>query len=418
MESTSDANTGGEPADQANELSDREIQDDGQQVVGPLHPGDRCPIGWQPNALAPVFYGVRDMSVSDGAPMPLRLFFPSLEGAVWSAPILKGCGRYPVVVFCHGYCPDDHGEHYKQWFELPRRLAKSGYVVLVPRVSLTGIESENPSAFADMTALLQWVRETWEHRALLLPSPATALIGHSWGGLLVGRFAAVSSDIAAFVSLSSGWEHDFPALALELERITVPKLFVGGNEDPASLLSGGLWASLPAPKHRATFAPFAHWDYLPQGSISCCRQSACSQLPGAVFDVVAMFLANYLPPEFAQDLPHRVPDSLTPPMPLPLTIAQEFYAGGNWLTAMAHMKAEPECEVSLDWDTPDTRIVPHVRLLPANLANQLVRARDLRPAFTGPNHTNSWVASQAPAAGRRALVGDTVTMQLRSGPIP
>ena len=36
MASTSDANKGYEPADQANELSDRQIHDDGQQVVGRL----------------------------------------------------------------------------------------------------------------------------------------------------------------------------------------------------------------------------------------------------------------------------------------------------------------------------------------------------------------------------------------------
>lgn len=82
------------------------------------------------------------------------------------------------------------------------------------------------------------------------------------------------------------------------------------------------------------------------------------------------------------------------------------------------MNDESECDVSLEWDTPDTRIVPHVRLLPAWLANKEVRDADLKPAFTGANHTNSWVASQSPAAGRRASVGDTVTMLLRSGPIP
>lgn len=407
-----------EPPDQASRAFGGPIYDDGRQVVGPVYPGDPCAAGWQPNALAPVFYGIRDLGPVEGAPVPLRVFFPSVDGTVWSAAILENCGRYPLVVLCHGQCADDRGEHYKEWFELPRRLAKSGYVVLVPRMSFGGVTSEQPPVFATLTALLQWARETWEHRAAVLPSPATAVIGHSWGGLLAGRFAVASPDVAAFASLSSGWEHEFPILALELERIRVPKFFVSGDQDPASVLTDGLWTSLPRPKHRALFAPFRHWDYLPDGSPSCHGQSACAQLPGAVFDLILMFLAKYLPPEFAQHLPHQVPDSLIPPTPLNLTLAQMFYTGGNWLTAIDRIDNEPECALSLDWDTPDTRIVPHVRFLPAWLANRTVRDADLRPAFTGPNHTNSWVASQSPAAGRRASVGDTVTMVLRSGPIP
>lgn len=91
-----------EPSDQAQTPFGGTIHDDGPQVLAPLHPGDRCPIGWQPNSLAPVFYGVRDLSPADGVPAPTRLFFPSLDGAIWTAPILEGCGRYPVVVLA-GY---------------------------------------------------------------------------------------------------------------------------------------------------------------------------------------------------------------------------------------------------------------------------------------------------------------------------
>src|SRR5262249_54964160 len=101
-----------------------------------IPPPDICPIAWQPGALTPVFYGARDLTPAEGAPVPLRVFFPSLDGSVFSAPILDGCGRYPVILFAHGACPTDV-EHYKKWFQLPAELARSGYVVVVPELAHT-----------------------------------------------------------------------------------------------------------------------------------------------------------------------------------------------------------------------------------------------------------------------------------------
>jgi acetyl esterase/lipase len=101
-----------------------------------------CPIDWQPNAYAPVFFGMRNYPASvalDGAPTACRVFFPSLDGAFSSAPILDGCGRYPLVLFAHGNCINEQ-DHYTKWFELPAQLARSGYVVVVP--------SSRPSARA------------------------------------------------------------------------------------------------------------------------------------------------------------------------------------------------------------------------------------------------------------------------------
>jgi hypothetical protein len=37
------------------------------------------------------------------APVPLRVFMPSVDGAVLDAPILEGCGRYPVILLAHGH---------------------------------------------------------------------------------------------------------------------------------------------------------------------------------------------------------------------------------------------------------------------------------------------------------------------------
>jgi hypothetical protein len=98
------------------------------KAFAPLAPPDTCPIGWQPNALEPVFYGVRDYSAADGAPANLRVFFPSLDGAAHAAPILDGCGRYPLVLFVHGDCHENNPNvyHYLQWFYPQAQLARSG----------------------------------------------------------------------------------------------------------------------------------------------------------------------------------------------------------------------------------------------------------------------------------------------------
>ena len=46
---------------------------------GPIPPRAGCPIGWQPSALTPVFHGYRTYAPADGAPVPLRVFYPSAD---------------------------------------------------------------------------------------------------------------------------------------------------------------------------------------------------------------------------------------------------------------------------------------------------------------------------------------------------
>jgi hypothetical protein len=61
-----------------------------------------CPISWQPSISKPAFYGYRDFSIEDGAPANVRVFYPSLEGSPHDAPMLAGCGHYPLILFLHG----------------------------------------------------------------------------------------------------------------------------------------------------------------------------------------------------------------------------------------------------------------------------------------------------------------------------
>ena len=154
-------------------------------------PPATCPIAWQPQALAPVFFGARSLGPDDGAPVPLRIFFPSLDGSVETAPLLEGCGRYPLVLFCHGHCIGD-SEHYRRWFRIPAMLARAGNVVVVPQLAdnASGL-SPSQSSHADeetLEAVLAWARNGWEHAGVLLPPPATVVMGHSFGAMLGARF--------------------------------------------------------------------------------------------------------------------------------------------------------------------------------------------------------------------------------------
>jgi hypothetical protein len=66
---------------------------------------------------------------------------------------------------------------------------------------------------------------------------------------------------------------------------------------------------------------------------------------------------------------------------------------------------------------PDT-VVPNVRFDPRDLAARRIRAAGLKPAFTGDNSAQAWVFTQSPPGGVRVADGSTVTLRLRTGPIP
>lgn len=132
--------------------------------------------------VAPVFYGFQDLTVSrppkvarsfsvaDGgigggipaAPNlafnghPVQVWFPSLDGSPAHAEILRGCGRYPLVILAHGSCPQDEEPH-RSRFELPALLARSGYVVIVPMLSL-GAPSANDAEQELIGELAAWAR--------------------------------------------------------------------------------------------------------------------------------------------------------------------------------------------------------------------------------------------------------------------
>ncbi len=415
------------------------------EVLPPIAPEPACEIGWQPNALSPVFYGVRDYSPLDdlpvleaarrvdiqdvtpwgnGAPTALRVFFPSLDGAVFSAPLLQGCGRYPLILFVHGDCSQNNPNvqrHYQQWFYPQAQLAESGYVVVVANYGVLSHPSNlGQAAYGLIEAVRAWMRDEWEYRDVLMPEPATGIYGHSYGAM-IAALAATPNKFAAYAGLSGVWE-DWSSGPLAFTGLTCPKLFIaGGPFDFFTNLGESNWDALPAPKHWIRFDSGVHWDYLPAGSTPCDQNRGdCSFLKQAASDFVITFFSRYLPPDLCPDLPGKIPESLIAP-PLDLSTWEKAFYGTGHLTGVSALSTNAACGFTDEFVTPDSRIVPDVTGLPQLLAANVVRQADLTPRFTTSGITagqSLWVRTQSPTPGNEVTRGSTVRMQLHGGPIP
>jgi pimeloyl-ACP methyl ester carboxylesterase len=276
------------------------------------------------------------------------VFFPSLDGAVFEAPILEGCGRYPLILFAHGHC--DETEHYRKWFFLPAQLARSGYVVVAPEMPGIGIHpsTEDHPALARLAEVVEWMRAGWVHRDLLLPPPATGVAGHSYGAMVGARFAA-ANPVSAYASIAGVWE-DWPGGRRPIQDLAVPMFFCWGSDDLFTTIGDALWTALARPKHRALFEGARHWDYLPAGATSCENgRGPCTLTATLAADLVAMFFSRYLPPEHWPALGDEIPLSLIPPG-LVLTTEQAFFAGGH-LTGFSVLGSRPGCSVTSTWST-------------------------------------------------------------------
>ncbi|MGN9808194.1 PASTA domain-containing protein [Micromonospora sp. BQ11] len=384
-----------------------------------LPPPADCAIGWQPSALAPVFYGYRDHTPAQGAPTRVRVFYPSIAGTPHNAAMLTGCGRYPLIVFAHGHCDSDM-DHFQRWHRMPAHLARAGYVVAVPE--LPGIEIHPVQATTTQQVLagtLTWMRNGWPDRDRLLPAPATGLAGHSYGALHVG-ILATRVPVAAVASLSGVWNDWQPGYGTKpIFQGTVPRFLAWGTIEGDGRLGDPDWNAIARPKHRAVFAEAEHYDYLPYNQQLPCRPVAgpCPHVGMATDDLLTMFFGNYLPPELWPDLPGRIPDNLVPP-PLNLTPEQRFYAGGGYLTGLSTFNASSSCAVTISVELPLNKTVPMVREMLRPDADAAVRAAGLVPVFSGSSSLSAWVASQSPAPGTKVVAGSQVRMTMQTGPLP
>ena len=357
-----------------------------------------CPIGWQPSALAPVFYGYREYTTADGAPLTVRVYFPSVDGSPVDAAPLLGCGRYPLILFFHGSC---HGEAYQnhKWFELPAQLARAGYVVAVPQI--TGID-RLPSEAADVQELLRslhdWMRAGWEHRDTLLPSPATGLAGHSYGALHAGILAA-AKPVAAVVSLSGVWE-EWPKPPFPIHQGAPARLFTWGTNTTSEAhadLPPQLWNPVPQPKYLVKFRESEHFDYLYKQELACRPpRGSCPYVGAFTTDTVTMFFARFLQPEHWPRLATEIDDSLIPPTPADLTQRltpeQQFFLGGYLVGVPAFDSSSP-CAIA-QRESP-----------PPFAAGQLLFYRDTTRDGEGDLHSPSVIGQGGWQAMRFVLSG-------------
>jgi hypothetical protein len=328
------------------------IFDDGDHGV--------CPITWQPSISKPVFYGHRDFTPADGAPADVRVFYPSLEGSPEDAPMLTGCGHYPLILFLHGHCQQDVDD-YLAWYRLPAALARCGYIVAVPRLAdIAGGTAPwtDPNAdliFAHRTHV--WIREHPEITIHLAHFPQTGIIGHSYGGMLGARLATYS-PCWAYASLSAGWgEWADAGEPIPLGSLDVPTLTMWG--DPGTIgevhavLEGGLqfiWDGIPEPKHKIAFAGAEHWDYLAEAESECVISAGpCNLTKALAADFACAFFSKYMPPEHWSSLKTRIPDSLYAALPSDLTFEEAFYEGGH-LMGFKMLPFSDDCSVESSWE--------------------------------------------------------------------
>jgi dienelactone hydrolase len=293
-----------------------------------------------------------------GPPGNIRVYYPSLEGSPAGAAILDRCERYPLVLFIHGDCG---GNPYAQWIQLPSELARAGYVVVV--TSFGGqLATRDPATTAPLRAIHDWMRAAWEHGDRLMPSPATAVIGHSYGGTLAAQLST-EIPVTAFCSLSGAFGQTPNPVAL-LRSLAVPSLFTWDDQDDIYIgaqLSGEMWDQVRAPKHGVMFPSGTHGDYLlPNSGPRCMANGACSSFVRQLAaDFATSFLSKYQPPQFAyaNRFPVTIPDSLIlRPQNFPPQPENGFYAG-SFLDGFASSTTSPvalpnRCDALVQWVLP------------------------------------------------------------------
>jgi alpha/beta superfamily hydrolase len=312
-----------------------------------------CPFAWGPNVLTPVFYGESTYAAGeDGAPVALRVYYPTIDGTPSNAAFLD-CGDYPLVLVIHGQCADE-SNHYLRWRTFSSRLARCGYVVVLPSFGSgpTPFSSGDANTAKDVRA---WMRSSWTYRSAL--TSQTIVIGHSYGGIVAAQ-VATGGFASGYVSLSGEWiEWQSPPEADLLEGLEARSLFVwgrgAGSDDRDAQLEGAAaahWDKISAPKHRLRIENANHYDYL-QGSGSACVSSGpCTQAGTLATEVVAMFLGNYFPPSMSTFVRDEIGANLHWPAGFTLTFEQEFYAGSHQMLLRGLTPLSSDCDATIEWD--------------------------------------------------------------------
>ena len=324
-----------------------------------LRPG--CPIDWKPSVLYPVAAHSQYFDESKGAPGPLQVFYPSL--GPFSDPLPDGshasvlkCSQYPLVIFLHGHC-NGNVDIYKRWTQLPAALARSGYVVVVPKLPNIAVGRSPFGVFGDQDlerakAVLTWMHSGWAYRDQLVRSPGPVVVGHSFGALLGARLVP-QIGASAYVGLSGGWNDPFVSIDPQaLDALNAPSLFARGNRaDGTAEIDRipDLWNRIKPVKHKLIFEQGRHWDYLPSSDHPCIGEDKgpCSIVPSLAADYTALFVSRYVPPPGA-DIEGLIPPMLTPVPTVARTALQGLFASEHLKGLKSLPTAGEECQLTAD----------------------------------------------------------------------
>jgi hypothetical protein len=321
----------------------------GSTQVCPDDPAESAGVDWTLDILHPMFWGFQDLDTTHGAPGPLRIYYPTFEGTPQNAPILKLCLiRYPIVLFMHGQPPCPDPNYFKRWHLLGMVLARSGYVVVMPKHDAQNPHEGSPSIVRGLHAI-DFVRSGWEHRKWVdSDATATTVGGHSFGAMIAARIRQARPTIGAYFGLSGGWTEVTDTVLL-LNSIQVPAFFSWATlAGPVSesMDNGGLWQAVSGPKWAAVF-PGLHFDYINHFP-GCSFQTGNCDLIGLVMaELITLFIQRNIPVKTSRA---PIPPSLIPPA-VTLTPKQQFFAGGH-LNGIGAIESRQGCGVDLRWEDP------------------------------------------------------------------
>ena len=245
-------------------------------VAKVLDPRAGCPLSWTPAPLTPVWSGFDDFGTGDGAPMNLRVWFPSLTSG---GSLLRDCGRFPLVVLVNGQCQSATSPHL-HWGSIATSLARSGYIVAAPNFG-GSINFADEATFDRLDAAVQWMRGTSPLSSVTFPGEI-GIAGHSYGGLLAMRYAlrATIPPVSTVALLGSAVSEDVPSLDLLRTRFNGFRLFCWGEADNFAGVSDRDWSAAAGPGHAVRFSQANHWDFFPTSPPTPCADGL--RRPGAV----------------------------------------------------------------------------------------------------------------------------------------
>jgi pimeloyl-ACP methyl ester carboxylesterase len=247
-----------------------------------------------------------------------RVFYPAVlgTGAVGLPPAPVADGRFPVVVFGHGYLAP-----VESYDSTLRRLAAWGFIVAAPRAA--GDSYPGHDRFADD------LRATVDRMEVLDLEPggwlaghvlrgAYGLAGHSMGGGVSLIAAARSPGILAVATLAA--TETVPSAGAASAAIDAPVLFIGGDEDAISPVASRQWALFDAkaqgPAQLRVLRGASHCGFLDDAAFLGLGCDAGSMDPGLqralAARLVVFWMRRYLQGELTLDplLWHGDPDPL------------------------------------------------------------------------------------------------------------